>query len=100
MAFCPDFIELLGCGASYHHRCHEQDFGKAHDFFSERVAFHGTYLALVRVPIASMPPPLAPDAPSPVSFARNTVLGPLLSMAGRFGAVAMIAVSEGSLSLG
>ena len=39
-------------------------------------------MALVRVPIASLTP--APDAPSPVSFARNTVLGSLLSMAGRF----------------
>jgi transposase InsO family protein len=35
----------------------------------------------VRVPIASMQP--APDAKSPVSFERNTVLGRLLSMAGR-----------------
>ena len=56
IAFCPDFIELLGCGASYHHRCHEQGFGKAHYFLSERVGFHGTYLALVRVPIASLTP--------------------------------------------
>jgi hypothetical protein len=32
----------------------------------------------------------AHDAPSPVSFERNTVPGPLLSMAGRFEAVAII----------
>ena len=37
-------------------------------------------MVLVRVPIASMTP--VPDAPSPVPFARNTVLGRLLSVAG------------------
>jgi hypothetical protein len=52
----------------------------------------------VRVPIASLTPVF--DAKLPVSFARNTALGRLLSMAGSFEAVAMIAVSEGSLSLG
>ena len=60
--------------------------------------FHGTYLALVRVPIASLLP--AHDAPSPVSFERNTVLGRLLSMAGRFEVAAMIAAPEHSLDLG
>ena len=40
----------------YHYRCHEQDSGKAHYLLSEQVVFHGAYLALVRLPIASMPP--------------------------------------------
>ena len=52
----------------------------------------------VRVPIASMQP--APDAKSPVSFERNTVLGRLLSMAGRFEMTRVIAVSRHSLDLG
>ena len=65
----------------YHYRYHEQGSGKAHYFFYEQVAFHRAYLALVRGPIASLTPASYP--PSPVSFARNTVLGRLLSMAGR-----------------
>ena len=59
--------------------------------------FHGTYLALVRVPIASLAP--NHDAQPPVSFERNTVLGWLLSMAGRFAVTPVIAVPELSLGL-
>jgi hypothetical protein len=55
-------------------------------------------LALVRVPIASLLP--AHDALPPVSFARNTVLGWLLSMAWRFETGPEITVSELSLELG
>jgi hypothetical protein len=43
---------------------------------------------------------LAHDAQSPVSFVRNTVLGRLLSMAGRFEVTPVIAVPELSLDLG
>ena len=42
---------------------------------------------------------LGPRAKSPVSFARNTVFGRILSMAGRFEAVATVAVPELSLDL-
>ena len=52
----------------------------------------------VRVPIASLTP--VPDAKLPVSFARNTVLGPLLSMAGGFEAGPTITVSRHGLDLG
>ena len=85
-------------GTGYHHRYHEQHSGKAHYLLSEQVAFHSFYSALVRVPIASFT--LIPDAPSPVSFARNTVLGWFLSMAWRFEAGPEITVSELSLELG
>jgi hypothetical protein len=37
------------------HCYHEQDSGKARYLLSEQVAFHRPYLALARVPIASMP---------------------------------------------
>ena len=52
----------------------------------------------VRVPIASLTPVF--DAKLPVSFGRNTALGRLLSMAGRFEVTPVTAVSECSLSLG
>ena len=45
------------------------------------------------------PWPLIHNAKSPVSFAQNTVLGWLLSMAGRFEVTPVIAVPELSLDL-